>query len=194
VFAPSHPGKEKGCMKVRLVKQLFVGSLLFLVSCSFGTRQAKADGTSETMDLTSIGSGPNGNEDVTGTFLFNPTTGTFSDGHLTGTGLISETWTFGTEAGTAQPGVGTGYYSLALQGFTGSQGDDLFFVMLVDGSGGYIPPNGGGGGPNLFSIDSWTGQITDPGAAAVPEPSSFLLLVVGSLLLFVIAARKAVSL
>lgn len=177
-------------MKVRSMKRWFVGTLLVLVSCSFASRQAKADGSPETMDLTALGSGPNGNENVTGTFQFNPTTGTFSSGYLSGSGLISETWSFGTEAGT---NAGGGYYSLALQGFTGSQGDDLFFVMLVNSAGGYIPPNGGGGGPNLFSIDSWTGRITDP-VVSTPEPSSLILVAAGFILILVITTQKTRSL
>lgn len=181
-------------MSVRAIKRLFVGTLLLAMSCSIGSRQAKADGSPETMDLSAIGSGPNGSESINGTFQFNPTNGTFSDGNLVGSGLISETWTFGTEAGTAEPGVGAGYYSLSLSNLLGSQGDNLFFVMLVSASGGDIPPNAGGGGPNLFSIDSWSGQITPGSTVVTPEPSSLLMLIAGILVLLITATQKAKSL
>jgi len=147
------------------------------------------------MSLNVRGAGPYGGEAISGTFLFDSFAGTISSGTLSGTGLVSESWTiqgsFPGLAGSAGPcmyySYSTACYLFNMSSFIGSMGDPASWSMWINSNGGSAE-SGGGSGPNLNSIDSWAGTVSVDNA---PEPGTLLLFGTGALIAGIIRRYRS---
>jgi hypothetical protein len=159
-----------------------------------------------TMQVNAFGNGPSGSESITGTFQFDPATGTVSNGSFVGTGLVSESWTFGPMAGSLVPGSSdlpfgvqpTGSEYVYNRGsVVGSLGDTLPFGWVLDaaGLGGFIPPGGGViGNASVGYTDSFGGDFIVPvKAATAPEPPPWMLILVGGVVILAIKWKMSLA-
>jgi hypothetical protein len=158
-----------------------------------------------TMQVNAFGNGPAGSESITGTFQFDSTTGIVSNGSFVGTGLISESWTFGPVAGSfatgssdLPPGVQPtgGRYVYNGGSIVGSLGDTLPFSWVLDagGVGGFIPPGGGViGDASVGYTDSFGGDFIVPTRATTPEPPVWLLILVGGVVISAIKWKMSLA-
>jgi hypothetical protein len=159
--------------------------LILLLLLLAGVQTVRADEI--TMSVSIIGLGEIGSESITGTFQFNPAADVVSDGSMFGTGLSTETWSFGTFAGYPVPGQMVQSYNDDLFSFGvvyGSNGDQLPLQVVLDPvnpANSFVPISGSG----QFEADGWFGTVTP---VTTPEPPSFLLL--GAGLLVLIAIKK----
>jgi hypothetical protein len=121
-----------------------------------------------------------GSEDITGSFLFDYTTGVAYDFSLSGTGAVSEAWDLSSPI-TAFYDTSSGFYAVFSYEGNGSLGDQIPFTMYLthDPNGGFVQ---GFGSLTGFSDDSWGGSVI-----ATPEPPAWLY-ALGAL--FVILAMK----
>jgi hypothetical protein len=158
-------------------------ALLALAILSVAT--ARADSiTTEVVSARGLGPGPGGiggaSEDITGSFLFDSTTGVAYGFSLSGTGAVSETWNFaGPVAANSWACNPTSCFSLPPIP-PGSLGDTLPFDIMIFPDGGFVE---GAGALTGFMGDSWGGSVI-----ATPEPTSLTFLAIG--LAGLLAARS----
>jgi hypothetical protein len=196
-------------MIFQFLRQLVIAtSILLIFILGVGLQSAKADSTSIIMDVTAGGSGPlipgTVTETITGTFGFNPTTGTIFNVLLYGTESVvqdgtelqySEYWTFGPLSCSNQCSyISGGNDVFSLAGEVGSLGDVLEFAFVLNPSGSFVPAGGGGAirpgsaaTEQLNALDSWDGTITP--VVVTPELQTCWLFSIG-LGLFLIRSRR----